>query len=243
MIDSLKLENWVYSEFFDVPTDVELDPAVEELETYIDEIRLQEHPFFSSAMADVEALRLWVSQELVMTNAFSQIVLSAASAIQNVHLRAVLAEVAYGEHGALKGSKAAKSHPWLLNQLRDSLNISPEEVRPMPPTVRFVERLVHFLDDPLTAVAAIGVGNERLIIPEYTAVRKCFSNLLPNAVFQPFLDANTTEDIVHSRLCYEAASRMIALSNGNSRKLYLEAGKSSIDSRVKYFDELAEMID
>ena len=95
----LGLDNWNYSAFFDRIPKRSAERLTGELDFLVAEACLDQHPFFGAAERSLDVLSLWVSQELVMTNAFSQLVLSAASRIQNVHTRAVLAEIAYGEHG------------------------------------------------------------------------------------------------------------------------------------------------
>jgi hypothetical protein len=165
-----------------------------------------------------------------------------AAQIPNVHARAVLTEVAYGEHGRSRGGLALKSHPWLLDQLRSSLGIDRADVRPVAATLGFIERLaVHVAADPLTAVAFVGVGNERLIVPEYTAIERCFEHLVSEADFAPFLHANLHEDIVHARLCYELAMALITTPHDEDR--YRSAAIASVDSRVRYFDELLLVAD
>lgn len=171
-----------------------------------------------------------------MTNAFSQLVLRAASQIRNVHVRAILTEIAYGEHGRARGGFAKRAHPWLLERMRMSIGLDRHRVKPQRPTTEFIRRLANRLTEPLEAVAFIGIGNERLIAPEYAAVRRCFQALTPDADFEPFLKANIDEDITHARLCYELGG--ILVRNDADETIFLDAASASIDSRVKYFDDL-----
>ena len=236
--DWLALRGWQYTEFFDPIDRSELHPVVKDIEAEVLNARLDEHDFFELAAQSKAALYVWVSQELVMTNAFSQLVLRAASQIPNVHARAILTEVAFGEHGRARGGVAKVAHPWLLERLRNSVALPRAQVAPAAPTLRFIHRLASSLNDPLTATAFIGVGNERLIDPEYRAIENCFETLFPGADFGPFLHANLNEDIEHSKQCYELATIMIA-DDFDAAK-YLSAAKASIASRVVYFDELLE---
>jgi hypothetical protein len=217
-----------------------LHPVVQEIEDYINSREFDSHAFFQVASESKKALALWVTQELVMTNAFSQIVLLAAAHIHNVHLRSMMVEIASGEHGATKGQLAINSHPYLLDKLRISLGIMPSEIRPRKPTIDFLRRLHSQLTDQITAVAAIGSGNERLIVPEYKAIKRCFALLYPDAAYEPFLQANLSEDILHSRLCYIIATEMIAL--GADANKYFAAAVNSVESRSQYFDELLKYI-
>lgn len=237
----IDLNGWTYDDHFASPGEGELHPVVDRVEDYIVRRDLGSHPFFARARASKAALEVWVSQELVMTNAFSQIVLAAASRIGNVHLRASLTEVAWGEHGRFRKGGAYKSHPWLLHRLRQSVRLVPSRVRPIQATRVLIDDLQRAIDVPIRAAAAIGVGNERLIVPEYTAIRECFEVMWPDAEFVPFLKANVTEDVVHARLCYEAASSMIRL--GASADEYYEAAVASIESRWTYFDALLDHVD
>jgi hypothetical protein len=235
-VPALSLDSWRYAELFEPLTGSSTHSVVDRVEAYVESVELQHHPFFAQAAVSKSALTLWVSQELVMTNAFSQLVMYAASRITNVHARAVLAEVAYGEHGRAKRGLAKASHPWLLNQLRDSIGLSTTAVKPEKPTRDFIQRLASGLHSPLASIAFIGVGNERLIVPEYEALRSCFQELWPTANFEPFLQANLTEDITHSRLCYELASMLIRTDEHAIQ--FEAASRASVDSRVQYFDDL-----
>jgi hypothetical protein len=232
----LMLDSWHYHEFFHRCPDTPLHPVIEEIEQYVIARRLDAHPFFATAMTSRSALELWVGQELVMTNAFSQIVLGAAARIQNVHLRAMLTQVAFGEHGLARNRFAPHSHPWLLDRLRDSIDLAEASVAPTPAAVDFLSKLAAASERPVTAIAAIGTGNERLIIPEYAAIKRCFSAVWPDALHEPFLNANINEDTLHSKLCYEIATAMIAM--GADALEYRDAAIQSVENRIHYFDQL-----
>lgn len=238
--DRLSLTSWQYTRFF-LPSDVQMHSVVEEIEAYIERRDLASHEFFIVAGRDRRALELWLSQELVMTNAFSQIVLSAASLEQNVHVRAILVEVAAGEHGHVTKGLAKRAHPWLLHKLGESVGLTMDAISPMSPTISLIRRLDEkSRESTLAALAWIGVGNERLILPEYKAVKSCFSQIWSDADYEPFLQANLTEDKVHSRLCYQAASILIAGDQAQADDYYTEA-VASIEARWNYFDELLEI--
>lgn len=234
------LADWDYATFFDPATaKLSCAPINDEVERYVEEAQLEKHPFFDRAISNRSTLALWVSQELVMTNAFSQLVLGAAATCRNVHARAVLTEIAWGEHGRMRDLVAKHAHPWLLEQLRESVHLPRDVVCPLGPTIAFIERLSAHIGDALEAVAFIGVGNERLIVPEYTAVERCFEALWPDSDFKPFLEANLNEDIWHSELSYILANMLI--TNNNERERFLVASQEAIKSRVEYFDELLEL--
>ena len=241
VLDRLRLDEWEYGTWFMPPPTTELHSAVDDVERYIQSRQLEDHPFFKAAYESEKALRLWVCQELIITNAFSQIVLFSAATLVNVHLRSMLTDVAFGEHGIVRNRIAQRAHPWLLNQLRESMDIAMDEVRPAPATLALIKRLAESTNHPLKAVAWIGVGNERLIIPEYSAIKLCFEHCLPKVNYREFLDANLNEDMGHSRLCYEVASALISL--GADPDHFRQEAMASIDSRIQYFDELLQSLE
>src|SRR5688500_7363452 len=81
----LGLDDWTYDDFFDRPragsAGFSFDAVVNEVDEAVASRTLDTHRFFDLAAASADALLLWVSQELVMTNAFSQLVLLAASRV------------------------------------------------------------------------------------------------------------------------------------------------------------------
>lgn len=233
---NLGLASWSYADFFSPPTGLGLHPIIKEVENYILNIKLENHEFFIEASHNKAALRIWMTQELVMTNAFSQIVLNSASKIKNVHERSMLTEVAFGEHGIARNGFAKRSHPWLLNLMRESSGLDVVEVYPLNSTVNFIQRLHEGCGTALSAVAYIGVGNERMIIPEYTAIIKCFDEQWPEVNYEPFLAANLKADIGHSELCYQLASIFIA--KGSSAEEFYQYATASVDSRYQYFSDL-----
>lgn len=237
----LGLTDWQHTDFFTPTSQPVLHPVIAEIEDHIKSVNLEGHSFFEYAKTSKDALKLWVSQELVVTNAFSQIVLNAASHVKNVHIRAIFAEVAFTEHGISRKGTAVKSHPWLLNMLRHSIGINENNIKPSMAAIDFLSYLDGCSNDPIAAIAAIGVGNERMIVPEYNMIKICFQTIWPEASHAPFLDANINEDITHANLCYLAASMLI--KNEFDAKKYKETAFKSIKSRFDYYDELVSMIE
>jgi len=241
MTHTVDLNNWSYTKHFLPPAFSGLHPVIEDVEQYIEATNLSSHEFFAIAANSELALKMWLSQELVMTNAFSQVVLAAASRVPNVHVRAVLAEVAYGEHGHVREGLARRAHPWLLHRLADSVNLDPTAVVPYDCTAALISQLAASVEEgTLVAVAWIGVGNERLIIPEYSAIEKCFAAVMAKATYEPFLQANLKEDVLHSRLCYEVASSLI--TNEDDARRFYNAAVASVRGRCEYFDALADAV-
>ncbi|HWA74166.1 MAG TPA: iron-containing redox enzyme family protein [Polyangiaceae bacterium] len=231
----LQLENWSYDARF-LPVPRGFHPVVAEVAASVECCRLHEHPFFELAARERAALGIWLSQELVMTNAFSQLLMYAASNLVNVHQRAVLSEIAFGEHGAVRGGLARRAHPWLLHRLREAMQIPPSAIVPAPPTLVLIEKLAQAASDPITATAALGAGNEHLILPEYRAIKQCFRRCMAEIDYAEFLDANLSEDVGHSRLCYELGSALIETNEQASA--FKRAALASVEDRLRYFDEL-----
>ena len=182
----LGIDGWEYDTFFEPLPSAAIENLMTGVHALMREADLPSHPFFSLAESSKALLELWVSQELVMTNAFSQLVLLAAARTRNVHARAVLTEVASGEHVLAKDGTAFDSHPWLLERLRASLSIPKNSVTPLLPVVEFIERLESSLSDPMAALAYIGIGNEMMIVPEYRAIKRCFRTVAPSSDYNPF---------------------------------------------------------
>lgn len=238
-VDMLRLDEWCYGSWFDAPIATGLPSVRPAAERLAADAELEKHPFFICALADPRAVLCWLTQELIITNAFSQLVLAAAAVLPNVHHRSILAEVASGEHGKFRDGAARAAHPSLLERLRTSIGIERSDVKPLAPTVHFLSRLASRIPDPIASVAFIGVGNERLIEPEYTAVEKCFDRHFPDASYRPFLHANVNEDILHSNLCYDLADALIETEADRDR--YISEARLAIASRVQYFDELLKL--
>lgn len=229
-------ESWEYEEWFALPNVSACHPAVKEAESYLVDRHIENHPFFIYAASSRAALKAWVSQEVVVTGFFSQALLKVASAIRNVHLRSMVVEVIDGEHGCVEGNAAKRSHPWLLHRLRESLAMNSHNIRPLEETQEFLDLLFKECEDPLKGVGALGMGNERLLLPEYGALRKAFERCWPECEYEGFLDANLRADAEHARMLGVVASALI--EGGGNAESYLAAAKRSVDSRLRYHDKL-----
>lgn len=229
-----------YAEWFEPPPLEKPHPVIAEAEQYVIASRIEAHEFFKVAAASRHSLCVWVTQELIVTGPLALCMLHVASMLPNVHLRSRMTHVAWGEHSTLRDGIARRAHPWLLHQLRESMGIPRRDVQPLPMTDDFLRDLRSKCEDPLQGVAAIGVGNERLILPEYTAVKAAFAAGFPSCVYEPFLDANISEDVQHARLMQDLAAGLIA--QGRDPLSYLEAARLSVDARITYYDRLLEWI-
>jgi hypothetical protein len=225
-----------FDDWFEPPVSKDQHPAVVDALKYADESGIEDHEFFRIAASSSTALRIWVSQELVVTGPFSQALLRLAALLPNVHLRAMMMIVINGEHGRVVKQRAPGSHPWLLNQLRQSMGIEKADVQPLAETVEFLDALDEEVKSPISGLAATGIGNERLILPEYTAVKNCFAACWPNSEYVRFLDANIGEDMRHSEILADVAAALIA--QGADSQEYYDAARRSVDSRVRYYDRL-----
>ena len=237
-IVSSLVANWDYARHFDPPSFHNRRPFVDDANQVVDRARVDKHEFFKIALEDPEALKLWVSQECIVTGPFSQFLLLLGSQIENVHLRGAFMEVASGEHNGLKDGIAAHSHPWLLHRLSVSVGLVSDQIQPLPFTISFLRTLASQLGNVMTGLGAIGVGNERLLISEYSAVKECFQASLPSADYRAFLMANIAEDTGHASIMEELALQ-IALDESDERN-YVCGAEVGVEARLKYYDELVE---
>jgi hypothetical protein len=233
-------DSWDYKGYFDSHAPHDPHAAILQANTYQEAAAIENHPFFEVASQDREALRLWTSQEAIVTGPFSQLLLLAAARIDNVHLRAGLIEVIRGEHNNLKDGVAQSSHPWLLHKLCLSVGLTGVDVKPLPATLRFLQALSDAMNTMLGSLGALGVGNERMLIPEYSAVRSCFENIYPDADYKGFLSANITEDTEHSAIIEKVANTLIA--TGADPQQYVVGAMKGVDARVAYYDDLVSII-
>jgi len=237
----LGLDSWSFGDFFD-PADLDrLHAVIVTASSYQMEAHIERHEFFDIAIRNREALRVWAAQEAVVTNAFSQILLQTCAQIRNVHLRAAFMPVIAGEHHVVRKGIAEHSHPWLLRRLCLSLELEPEKIKPLPFTVTFIEVLSKSTRNTLIALGALGVGNERMLPPEYTAVKKCFEVAWPDSDYQGFLDANIAEDETHTQIIEVVASGLI--KNDEDAQDFLLGAKLGVDARVAYYNQLVDYIE
>jgi hypothetical protein len=228
---------WQHDEWFSPAQSAVSHPVLALAEDLVSSCRIEQHAFFKHAAESRQALRIWVAQELVITGPFSQLLLSLASKIRNVHIRAMIVEVAYGEHGVPGTSIATGAHPWLLDKLRVSMNIATRELKVLPETHLFLTQLQEICElSSLAAVGALGVGNEKLLIPEYTAAKTAFDKSWPDCAYSNFFDANIDNDTWHAKLMSKAAGALIA--SGSDPGQYLEAARVSINARMTYYASL-----
>jgi hypothetical protein len=232
-----QLRQWSSAELFKPIGSPELDDLIQARQLVAD-CRLQEHPFFVEAAAQPDLLRLWASQEAVVTGPFSQLLLLVASQLTNVHIRARFMNVVAGEHNPLHDNEAIHSHPWLLYRLCVTSGVNMDACRPLPPTIHFLKALASSLHDLMFALGALGIGNERMLITEYAAVRDCFGSALPTASYRAFLNANIAEDEGHTRIIEQVAASLAV--QGHSPKSYLDGATLGVSARVKYYDELLD---
>lgn len=232
---------WIFEEWFSIPVTEAPHPVVRQAENYLLDKHIERHEFFEYAAHSPQALREWVTQEIIVTGPFSQLLLQVSAIIKNVHVRSMVVEVASEEHGGtISKTIAEESHPWLLREMMDSMNIPSESIQPYPETDEFLDILRQECYDPLRGIAALGVGNERLLIPEYGAVKNAFAQGWPTCKYQAFLDANIEADKRHSELMSEAAVALIA--QGAEPSSYLDAAIHAIDARYEFYNKLLSRV-
>ncbi len=83
----------------------------------------------------------------------------------------------------------------------------------------------------------IGIGNERLLVTEYSAVLASISTASADAgVFRPFLAENIAEDSWHAALIERAASGLASL--GYPPLDFYDGAVAGVDARIAYYDAL-----
>jgi hypothetical protein len=212
-------------------------PAVVIAHSFIARAELHKHEFFARADESQSLLRIWVGQELFVTNPFAQLLLGLAAQVGNVHLRSLIVSVANGEHSGVKNGIANKSHPWLLHELATAMKVDfarPVELRGTRAFLASLE--VACARSPVAAVGALGIGNEALLVPEYSRVLLAFERCIPEIHSSEFLTANINEDRHHAEIMDLVASVM--LRSGASEDEYLAAADASVNARLAYYDSL-----
>ncbi len=227
--------DWDAPQFFLPPTSVGISPDILEARAMADQSGVAQHEFFRIAQSSPDLLRLWTSQEAVVTGPFSQMLLLLASRIKNVHSRAKFLEVIEGEHGNVRDGVAYHSHPWLLYRLCVSVDLDLAAVRPLQPTLKFLAALADSFEHMEVALGVLGIGNERMLLSEYATVERCFDACMPNAEYRAFLRANVDEDEMHSAIIEAVVS---TFSSPDAVQQYVEGARRGVKARLVYYDEL-----
>jgi hypothetical protein len=204
-----------------------------------DESGIENHAFFDLAALDRRALEFWSAQEAVTTNAFSQLLLLCCAHLPNVHARATFLPVIAGEHHELRSGIASRSHPWLLKRLCESLQVDVRRISPAPCTLLFIKALADCVVDPLSGLGALGVGNERMLVPEYTAVESAFRTCIPTADFSGFLNSNINEDVGHSALLEALGTYLVG--SATDLEKYTKGARIGVNARLHYYDHLRDL--
>jgi len=232
----IDFQNLNMSEYFE-PLKENPDRSFVEVANAIErKARIESHPFFEAAKNNRDAMILWTSQEAIVTNPFSQILFQLIGNVKNVHVRSILMPVVGGEHSKVKEGTATKSHPWLIWKLCRSLGIEAKDIKSTSAIIDFIKVLADSADNPMYGLGVLGIGNELMLLAEYSAVEKCFDSACPDADYKDFLHANIEEDEVHSKLIGNAAAALATL--GHSQDDFLRGAKDGVQARVAYYDSL-----
>src|SRR5215469_9780630 len=236
-VDNLN-STWTYRDYLEVPDfDFEI-PEIREAESYLTEVAIDRHQFFECAAKQPEYLQLWAEQELIVSSLFSQSLAEWIGRLDNCYVRRVVLSVLVGEHG--EGSLGATgAHPVLAESMCVSLGTKLDRIVASPATVEFVAEMKTATRHVMFGAGFLGIGNERMLIPEYSAAMRCFEIILPKASYKPFLLANIHEDSLHSELIERATRGLVSL--GYDPKGFLDGAWTGVNSRVRYFDKLLEI--
>lgn len=233
---NINFDNLQMAEYFE-PLKENPDRSFVDIANKIErDAKIENHAFFKQAKNSRDAMILWTSQEAIVTNPFSQILFQLISNVKNVHVRSILMPVVHGEHSTVKKGTATKSHPWLIWKLCSSLGITANDIKPTKAIVNFIKVLADSAENPMYGLGVLGIGNELMLLAEYSAVESCFDSACPDADYKDFLHANIGEDEVHSRLIGDAAAALASL--GFNKQDFLDGAKVGVDARLAYYDSL-----
>ncbi|MEQ1881122.1 MAG: FAD-dependent oxidoreductase [Burkholderiales bacterium] len=232
---------WAFQTYFQPLRDGPFANAVHQANIIADNCGIESHEFFKIAQNEPDLLRFWASQEAVTTNAFSQLLLFCCATIENVHARSQFLPVVTGEHSLkLHGGIAENSHPWLLKRLCRSIGVDEISISPADCTVKFLGHLRDATRNTFRALGALGVGNERMLIPEYSAVMNSFETCFPESKddFRPFLFSNIHEDRTHSEVLQDLAGKIVARQDDYDS--YIAGATEGVAARMTYYDRLVD---
>jgi hypothetical protein len=238
MWDSARREPWNHNKFLTRPNFALEVKEIETASSYLSASNVGCHRFFDAAKVSLLALRLWSEQELVISSMFSQAVAAWISSIHNCHIRAAVIPVLAGEHGKFRRFEAVGAHPILAEGLCISLFSNLDAIPVLDPTRDFLIELAGNSKDPMMGAGFLGIGNEKMLLPEYRAVRHCFANIAPQSSFHDFLDANIDEDEGHHRLIELSVRGLVSI--GYDAEQFLQGAIRGVDARIAYLDKLFE---
>lgn len=231
-------KNWNYLDWFQIPESETAHSVVNAAKKIATNKSIGNHPFIELARTKKDPLIYWVKQELVVTGTFSLLLFKLCSQINNVHLRAMMSEIAHGEHGSLKGYVAHRSHPWLLHKLRESMGIAANDVVPAGETIKYLQALEQDSNDLIRGLGALGIGSEFLLIEEYRAIKSAFATQLPTSEYEDFFNSNIDEDKWHSSLVEIIASNLI--TSDEMADQFLLGATRGIEARITFYDHAFE---
>jgi pyrroloquinoline quinone (PQQ) biosynthesis protein C len=137
-----------------------------------------------------------------------------------------------------------QSHPSLLRKLALALGASAEEVRnakPLLETSEYLERLFSLCrsSDYLEGLAAIGYGNEYLVLFEYPIFRTACKRIGCSSEVLKFFDVNIQADVEHT----DSIERVItqALPDPSHEESLLGATEAALAARRTFYDGLCRV--
>jgi hypothetical protein len=232
------LAEWRHERYLGHPNFGLRVPQIEAAIAYEEAARIDTHQFFELASSSKETLQVWAEQELITSSCFSQVITEWFATINNCHIRSKVMDVLVGEHSPIENGLATRCHPYLAEMLCRSLGSDLVAIKTLEPTRNFIREMEDSAARPLAGAGFLGIGNEKMLIPEYSAIRRVFHRVWPEAECDPFLDANIEDDMTHHRLIEEAAAAMVSM--GGDPEEFLEHAKRGVDARIIYYDELIQ---
>jgi pyrroloquinoline quinone (PQQ) biosynthesis protein C len=220
---------------------------VSQMKNLVKKHKVLNHPFLDAARqgrSTLEAMQLFAIQEMFVSLAFPTMMAKVISKIppRLESARYPLVVNLYEEAGQ---NNPTNSHPNLLRKLAMELGVEDERLRgatPLNETTQYLNQLFELCEDPnyLCGLAAIGFGNEFLVLFEYPPLRKACRKLgLPPDVLT-FFDENIKADVAHSKNIEAVVES--AIFNSDQLTAIQVATEKSLQSREVFYDGLCRMV-
>lgn len=201
------------------------------------------HPFVLSAskgQLNIDQLRSFALQESFVSLSFPTMMAEVICKIP-FHLEEVRYPLITNLFEEAGEYKPANSHPSLLRKLAVALGAKKEEIEsaePLPETVTYLEKLFALCrsNNYLDGLAAIGYGNEFLVLFEYPPFKKACKQLGLSAEILEFFDVNIKADVAHAANIDKVI--LLSCSDSVSVKSVIDATIAALDARQIFYDGL-----
>ena len=223
-------------------TKVGIGDAVSHFRRFVKEHRLLRHRFLAAAregQLHVSDLRVFAVQEMFVSVAFPAMMAEVVCRIpyRREELRYPLIANMFEEAGE---RDPGESHPALLRRLAISLGVAEcdiELANPIPETDEYLKRLFALCRNRsyVEGLAAIGYGNEYLVLFEYPVFKKACARLGYADDVLRFFDANIQADVEHTDNIERVLVAAAPKTDGNE---IVRAIDEALEARYVFYDGL-----